>query len=1064
MGTITPGMDIRKGFAFNLEFNASGVYRFVEWRVYSTEALAALSGNWWEAPNPGAALAALERLDQNGGALIEIKEKTSFMLNTTVPVTIIPWCKDLPRITGAEPGALWEKREQVFTYRSGEAVRMYFAAPLNEGTVAYGENKLRITGQNCDAQGNPTGDPFDLAGENAAVQHYKEPVWNSQLRAIVINPGDGSNGTALPPQGILVTLSIGTGVQSASSQNGLEQEERFTWRTGSGLYEISAWSAAYDYAANKITVNFGYTGTAPEETRGTYSVNQGTTQTMKADGGALVIENVPRLNSSGVQEGSAVSGVSAYVIYLEMLKGGISEGTFGPIKIWNFGSPAIPAVPDNPATSGINETAPAIPGSGMSVSNTGGVEEISAAEDFKLKTSGGKIELGKADVRYVLVNDIVLETDWTPVGSGSGTAAFQGKFYGAGHTISVNGDPQSGEREYTGPFEYVSGADAEIRDLCVVYTKETSITRADNAYVGGLVAYVEGGAKLRNIVVKSNGTAALNISVNNMSWIGGIAGLMRGEGTLLDNAYGGLKLNITSNNECNAGGIAGFITGANIVNCVWNADIELSGSSASSLVCLGGIAGNFGNNGSTPIVIRETRARGNIIAGAEGTLFLGGFIGSSYVVDSAAKPLITSGVFEGSIRAEGNSASDFKVGGFIGQIGQTGSYNGPELIGCRSRAVGITVSKLGAGDLYLGGFAGYLTDSNVSGCSSESPITLLEAPEARLLYVGGFIGYVLGEDISVTIESCYATAPVSVRGKSPYAGGLIGGTKGVEISRSYATGNISAWAGYISHIGGLVGYTIDTTTSRSWAGGSVELRALPGISSGTLNAGGLIGYSDRAKIENCYALGNVLADNSHNEDIGVYAGGNVGRIVLPTKTSIGVATSFAAGNVTARSANTTGSRTTAAGGIVGRDEFGTVQECVALGEELIVKGAGIVNVGRVFGDKDSINGLGANNYAQSSMRLGKANGYYGEVKDSVAGSTAGPQPLTSDNTDLAGVNGKDTSPVSSDSGSHKTSAFWQSTVQFPADYWDFSGAARGYPKLKDVGGQYTSSLQGEVVD
>jgi hypothetical protein len=85
------------------------------------------------------------------------------------------------------------------------------------------------------------------------------------------------------------------------------------------------------------------------------------------------------------------------------------------------------------------------------------------------------------------------------------------------------------------------------------------------------------------------------------------------------------------------------------------------------------------------------------------------------------------------------------------------------------------------------------------------------------------------------------------------------------------------------------------------------------------------------------------------------------------------------------------------------------------------------------------------------MRLGKANGYYGEVKDS-ADVSAGPKPLTS--SDATGVNGKDTSPVSSDSGSHKTADFWKNApLSFPAGYWDFSGAARGYPKLKDVGGQ-----------
>jgi len=43
-GTITPNMDIRKGYAFEIEFTPDPAYNLVGWRAYTTASLDALGG------------------------------------------------------------------------------------------------------------------------------------------------------------------------------------------------------------------------------------------------------------------------------------------------------------------------------------------------------------------------------------------------------------------------------------------------------------------------------------------------------------------------------------------------------------------------------------------------------------------------------------------------------------------------------------------------------------------------------------------------------------------------------------------------------------------------------------------------------------------------------------------------------------------------------------------------------------------------------------------------------------------------------------------------------------
>jgi hypothetical protein len=128
-------------------------------------------------------------------------------------------------------------------------------------------------------------------------------------------------------------------------------------------------------------------------------------------------------------------------------------------KIWNFGTPG-----DS--------------GSGMSVSAAAPAIEISD-NGSDTTDSDGTISLKymalAAGKKYVLVNGIALGGTWSPIGTGSGTNAFKGKFYGNGHTIS--GLQPASAAYNTGLFGYVDGGERVRifqqspihRGLCRIY-------------------------------------------------------------------------------------------------------------------------------------------------------------------------------------------------------------------------------------------------------------------------------------------------------------------------------------------------------------------------------------------------------------------------------------------------------------------------------------------------------------------------------------------------------------------------------------------------------------------
>ena len=251
----------------------------------------------------------------------------------------------------------------------------------------------------------------------------------------------------------------------------------------------------------------------------------------------------------------------------------------------------------------------------------------------------------------------------------------------------------------------------------------------------------------------------------------------------------------------------------------------------------------------------------------------------------------------------------------------------------------------------------------------------------------------------------------------------------------------------------------DYTVSESFATGNVNA-----ISFGTLSlaAGGLIGFLELRTtdtpnitatliIRNSYALGNVNADRVTATSGDTYAGGLVGRITEgffytnPSSQTYRIERSFATGSVSARSA---GSGNLFAGGIVGEMNFrvvalqGFLNNTAALGSSVTAMGRGTINIGRVFGSLT--NTTASNNFARNNIFVGTMNSY-----------TNNPYPnftATTVVSSLTGQHGEDRN-----SSQFVSSAFWTGNANgnmgLPTSLWDFSSVSRGYPKLRNLGGQ-----------
>jgi len=173
-------------------------------------------------------------------------------------------------------------------------------------------------------------------------------------------------------------------------------------------------------------------------------------------------------------------------------------------------------------------------------------------------------------------------------------------------------------------------------------------------------------------------------------------------------------------------------------------------------------------------------------------------------------------------------------------------------VGLFGFAEGATLRNLGvenvylAGDIYVGGLAGYLSGGSITNCYSTGIVS------------GDTAGGLAGGLCECIITNSYSVGSVSAF----WGGGMVGLQIGGMISGCFSSGEVTS----ISYVGGLVGkqYTGEINNCYSHASITCDSQdwALP--------AGGLVGLA-QGSIRNCYSTGRISGNADPN-----FIGGLVG--------------------------------------------------------------------------------------------------------------------------------------------------------------------------------------------
>jgi hypothetical protein len=279
----------------------------------------------------------------------------------------------------------------------------------------------------------------------------------------------------------------------------------------------------------------------------------------------------------------------------------------------------------------------------------------------------------------------------------------------------------------------------------------------------------------------------------------------------------------------------------------------------------------------------------------------------------------SSSCFGGTFDGGGHTISNLTITGDQGErrrFGLFGNSEGGEIKNVHLTDVSINVSSSSPGDAYAGGLVGWnygmITDCTASGDVSSSS-------NSYGSHAGGLVGFNGG-----TITDCTTSGDVSSSSStssSSYAGGLVGynNVRGM-ITNCTASGDVSTTTTTSSSCaGGLVGYNGGTITGCTASGDASSTSSYS-----SSYTGGLVGYNG-GTITDCTASGDVSSSSSSSSSSSC-AGGLVGL-------NSGMITGCtASGDVSSSSTTSSSYYASCAGGLVGRNNGGTITDCTASGK------------------------------------------------------------------------------------------------------------------------------------
>jgi hypothetical protein len=263
------------------------------------------------------------------------------------------------------------------------------------------------------------------------------------------------------------------------------------------------------------------------------------------------------------------------------------------------------------------------------------------------------------------------------------------------------------------------------------------------------------------------------------------------------------------------------------------------------------------------------------------------FSGSAWCSDSSAtgwEPITT---FSGNFNGNGHVIRNLYISRELSDnVGLFGSLSNAAIDSLSLSNMNIT------GNGYVGGIAGYSTNSDIYNCTTSGYLT----------GNGENIGGLCGRIEFTVVSNCHSSATTN-------GGNNTGGLVGYSYSNSsdYSVINNSSATGSVSghdYVGGLVGrYDVSNrpiTISNCYASGDVT---------GNLYVGGLVGYLYYSKVNNCYASGDVTGDS--------YVGGLLGYNMTYYETT----NCYSSGSVTGN---------TVVGGFIGYNDSRSSQQSVVL--------------------------------------------------------------------------------------------------------------------------------------
>ncbi|MDV0445471.1 hypothetical protein MmiAt1_10510 [Methanimicrococcus sp. At1] len=417
------------------------------------------------------------------------------------------------------------------------------------------------------------------------------------------------------------------------------------------------------------------------------------------------------------------------------------------------------------------------------------------------------------NANYVLVKDIEITENWTPLGKYGNY--FTGTFEGSGHTIS-DLTIDLPDTSYIGLFGAADGA--SFSNISLV-----DVNIAGNKSVGSLVGNV-----WDSDFINCSVSGDVSVTAEN-DCAGGLVGSAESYGTIANITNCSVSGIVSVIAENDAGGFVGSISGnISVTNCSVSGLLNAEADSN-----IGGFAGSVYN-----AVFTNCSVSGPLFATAESDN-AGGFAGYAEDADFAD----CSVLIYGFVTADGDCA-----GGLIGFVESDDTI--VSITNCSvSGAVSVT-----AEDSFAGGLVGLVMLGTFDGCSVSGDISVTAAEMAA----GGLIGAVFLS--SATVTNCFVSGDISVTAEGEFAGGLAGSVWEADFTSCFVSGNVKVISEGES-AGGLAGSVWEADFTSCSVSEGVFVTADGDC------AGGLVGEFD-GSIKDCYSMAQVKAND--------YAGGLVG--------------------------------------------------------------------------------------------------------------------------------------------------------------------------------------------